>query len=253
MTKRRGRAGAAEEIPTHTKALKQNAFEPNATTINDIKTEGDVVMKTAFSLTINSPWRKLDAPKKVSISKLIIEETEKYKLEQHVKSHDVVVFSQYNKFYDPFIYFSVFDSIPNPFRWIRDKLILNDIFYIVSSYLTQRDTENLFNALIPDTLQPYEECDNIIGDKFSVYEDDFSPMTLHNKLISDEIAKEYKAKFEKENDEYEEYMDKRNMILDLYRRFGENYLMGVERLTESDIYRYLYSNSRYGNSNYRVM
>ncbi len=185
------------------------------------------------TLTINSPWRKLDAPKIVSFSELIIEETEKNKLEQHGKSHDVVVFGQYNKFYDPFIYFSAFDSIPNPFRWIRDKRILNDIFYIISSYLTQSDNENLFNALIPETLQPYEEYDNIIEDKFAIYEDDFSPMTLHNKLLSEEFARELEDEFEEEYKKHEACVESiydGYLLQDLHRMFGPYYLMEVEEI-----------------------
>jgi hypothetical protein len=181
------------------------------------------------TLTINSPWRKLDTPKIVSFSKLIIEETDKNKLEQHEKPHDVVIFSKYNKFYDPFIYFSVFESIPNPFRWIRDKRIMNDIFHIISSYLTQQDNENLFNALIPDTLLPYEESDNIIEDKFSIYEDDFSPMILHNKLLSEEFAKEVEQEYRKYEACVESIYDG-YLLQDLTRMFGPSYLMDVEEI-----------------------
>ena len=200
-------------------------------------------------------WRKLDTPKIKSIPELIQEESSKeetetidcnsitkYNYDQYKIPHD-------NNYYDPFTYISI-KNISNPFRWIRDKRIINDTFIIISSFLSREDNISLFYALLPESLvdsDPYhyskflDEYDN---KKYLEYEDDFSPLEWHQDILDKQEEEKQFKQYHQLYEQHSEDVEYRNMVTDLYNRFGLRYLQDVENVPDRIIASVILENIR---------
>jgi hypothetical protein len=203
-------------------------------------------------------WRKLDKQIIKSIPELIKEELSKEETE-NINCNSVIKYNcdQYitqkipydNDYYDPFTYISI-KNISNPFRWIRDKRIINDIFSIVSSFLSREDNISLFYALLPKSLtdnDPYhygkflEEYDN---KPYLEYEDDFSPLEWHQEILDKKEEEKQFKNYQQMYEHHSEVVEYRNMVTDLYHRFGPVYLQEVENVPDRIIASVILENIR---------